>query len=43
MERKCLAENQFQIKMTKPPGRILKIAQQQWRECLFRRQEGKRC
>jgi len=43
MDQTCLAENKFQIKMTKPPGRMLKIQQQQWRICLFRRQEGKRC
>uniref|UniRef100_A0A5S6R4I5 Uncharacterized protein n=1 Tax=Trichuris muris TaxID=70415 RepID=A0A5S6R4I5_TRIMR len=28
MERKCLDKNKFEIKMTKPPGRILKVAQQ---------------
>jgi len=43
MEQTCIAENKFKITMTKPPGRMLKIAQQQWRICLFRRKEGKRC
>ncbi|KFD46832.1 hypothetical protein M513_12278 [Trichuris suis] len=28
MERKCLDKNKFEMKMTKPPGRILKVAQQ---------------
>jgi len=43
MDQTCLAENKFKITMTKPPGRMLKIQQEQWRECLFRRKEGKRC
>ena len=43
MAQECVAENQFRIYMTKPPGRILKIAQQQWLICLERRQQGLRC
>jgi len=43
MKQECVAPNQFRVYMSKPPGRILKIAQQQWLICLQRRQEGQRC
>ncbi|KRY31353.1 AMP deaminase 2 [Trichinella spiralis] len=40
MERKCLEKTKFEIKMTKPPGRILKVAQQQMMLCLQRKEKG---
>ncbi|KRY71055.1 AMP deaminase 2 [Trichinella pseudospiralis] len=40
MERKCLEKTKFEIKMTKPPGRILKVAQQQMLLCLQRKEKG---
>jgi len=43
MDRKCTDSNTFNIHMTKPPGRILKIAQQQWIICLQRRNQGLPC
>jgi len=43
MDRKCSDEKDFSIHMTKPPGRILKIAQQQWIICLQRRNQGLSC
>jgi len=39
MDRKCTDETHFQIKMTKPPGRILKVLQEETRECNLRRQK----
>jgi hypothetical protein len=43
MAQECVSPTQFKIYMTKPPGRMLKIAQQQWKICLQRRKEGLRC
>ncbi|KHJ43447.1 hypothetical protein D918_06356 [Trichuris suis] len=43
MERKCLDKNKFEMKMTKPPGRILKVAQQQLVLCLERKEKGLQC
>jgi hypothetical protein len=43
MDRKCLEPNKFIIRMTKPPGRILKVAQQESILCLQRHKEGKDC
>lgn len=43
MKQECTSENTFKIYMSKPPGRILKIAQQQWKICIARRSEGLRC
>jgi hypothetical protein len=43
MDRKCTDSKQFNVHMTKPPGRILKIAQQEWIICLQRRNQGLSC
>jgi hypothetical protein len=43
MNQECVSTTQFKINMTKPPGRMLKIQQQQWLICLQRRKEGLRC
>jgi hypothetical protein len=43
MKQECVSPTQFRVYMSKPPGRILKIAQQQWLICLQRRQQGLRC
>jgi len=43
LERTCEAENKFKIFMTKPPGRILKVLQQESKVCRIRRLKGLRC
>jgi len=43
MDRKCESENKFVIRMTKPPGRILKVAQQESLLCLQNHKAGKDC
>jgi len=43
MKQQCDSPTQFSIYMTKPPQRILKLAQRQMKECLLRRQKGLRC
>jgi len=43
MDRKCESETKFVIRMTKPPGRILKVAQQESLLCLQNHKAGKDC
>ena len=43
MKQECTDGNKFKIYMSKPPGRILKIAQREWKVCIERRKEGLRC
>lgn len=43
MDRKCEDEKKFVIRMTKPPGRILKVAQQEALLCLQRHKDNKEC
>uniref|UniRef100_A0A915ILE3 Response regulatory domain-containing protein n=1 Tax=Romanomermis culicivorax TaxID=13658 RepID=A0A915ILE3_ROMCU len=43
MDRQCKDPNTFVIRMTKPPGRILKVAQQETILCLKLHKEGKDC
>lgn len=43
MKQICDEPTKFSIYMSKPPGRILKIAQREWKDCLLRRQRGERC
>jgi hypothetical protein len=43
MERTCESETKFKIFMTKPPGRILKVLQQESKVCRIRRLKGLRC
>jgi len=43
MDRKCESETKFVMRMTKPPGRILKVAQQESLLCLQNHKAGKDC
>jgi len=43
MDQKCESPTVFKVFMTKPPGRMLKIAQEQWKICVERRKTGLKC
>jgi len=43
LDQECMQGNQFRVSMTKPPGRILKLAQEQWRICVERKMQGLKC
>jgi len=43
MDRTCESETTFKVYMTKPPGRILKVLQQEAKVCRIRRLKGLRC